>query len=101
MIPALSPERGPHPGGDRAGAEAGADPVEPGGAEGGAAQGTLSRDPAGLGALLAAQVDSTDNLAGIYARTANQQLDTARATLAELKRLASTLEALIARQTAA
>jgi tape measure domain-containing protein len=58
-------------------------------------------DPAGLGALLTAQVDSTDNLAGVYATIANKQLDTANATLAELKRLASTLEALIARQTAA
>jgi hypothetical protein len=63
--------------------------------------GKAGGDPAGLGALLTAQVDSTDNLAGVYATIANKQLDTANATLAELKRLASTLEALIARQTAA
>jgi hypothetical protein len=63
--------------------------------------GQAGGDPAGLAALLANQVDSTDNLSALYATIANKQLDTANATLAELKRLASTLEALIARQTAA
>lgn len=63
--------------------------------------GSAGGDPAGLGTLLASQVDSTDNLSVLYASIANQQLDTANATLAELKRLASTLEAMIARQTAA
>jgi tape measure domain-containing protein len=63
--------------------------------------GQAGGDPAGLAALLANQVDSTDNLSALYATIANKQLDTANATLAELKRLAGTLEALIARQTAA
>jgi hypothetical protein len=58
-------------------------------------------DLAGLGSLLTAQVDSTDNLAGVYATIATKQLDTPNTTLAELKRLADTLEALIDRQAAA
>ena len=58
-------------------------------------------DPAGLGTLLQAQVDGTDALRDTFARYGQQQVDVASATLSELRRLASTLEALIARQTAA
>jgi hypothetical protein len=55
-------------------------------------------DSAGLGSLLQAQVDGTDALRDTFARFGQQQVDVASATLTELRRLASTLEALIARQ---
>ena len=58
-------------------------------------------DPAGLSAILQAQADGTDALASVFARYGDQQLSVANATLSELRRLAGTLEALIARQTAA
>lgn len=58
-------------------------------------------DPAGLGALLAAQVDSTDSLAATFASYGDKQVSAINGVLAEVRRLASTLEALIARQTAA
>lgn len=58
-------------------------------------------DPARLSAILQAQVDGTDALASVFARYGDQQLSVANATLSELRRLAGTLEALIARQTAA
>lgn len=57
-------------------------------------------DPAGLGALLQAQVEGTDSLRETFARYGSQQVDVASQTLAELRRLASTLEALIARRAA-
>lgn len=57
-------------------------------------------DPAGLGALLQAQVQGTDSLRETFARYGEKQVDVASQTLAELRRLASTLEALIARRVA-
>jgi hypothetical protein len=57
-------------------------------------------DPAGLGALLQAQVEGTDSLRDTFARYGEKQVDVASQTLAELRRLASTLEALIARRAA-
>jgi hypothetical protein len=57
-------------------------------------------DPAGLGALLQAQVDGTDSLRDTFARYGEKQVDVASQTLTELRRLASTLEALIARRAA-
>jgi hypothetical protein len=57
-------------------------------------------DPAGLGSLLASQVDSTDQQTALLASIANKQLDAANATVTELKRLASVLEALISRRLA-
>ena len=55
-------------------------------------------DTAGLGSLLQAQVDGTDALRDTPARYGQQQVDVASATLTELRRLASTLEALIGRR---
>ncbi len=57
--------------------------------------------PAGLGALLQAQVDGGDALRETFARYGERQLDVANATLAEFRRLASAIEALLARRTAA
>ncbi|MBN8893189.1 MAG: hypothetical protein J0H91_23145, partial [Rhodospirillales bacterium] len=53
-------------------------------------------DPAGLGALLAAQVDSTDSLAATFASYGDKQVNVLNGVLAEVRRLASTLEAMIA-----
>ena len=58
-------------------------------------------DPAGLSTLLQAQVDGTDALRDVFARYGDQQLTVASATLSELRRLASVLEALMARSLAA
>ena len=58
-------------------------------------------DPAGLGALLQAQVDGGDALRETFARYGERQLDVATATLTEFRRLASAIEALLARRTAA
>ncbi|MCX7275504.1 MAG: hypothetical protein NTV19_20715 [Burkholderiales bacterium] len=58
-------------------------------------------DPAGLSTLLQAQVDGTDALRDVFARYGEQQLTVASATLSELRRLASVLEALMARSLAA
>lgn len=58
-------------------------------------------DPTGLGAILQAQVDSTSGLVDVLAGYQARSLDVASATLSELRRLASTMEALIARKTAA
>lgn len=58
-------------------------------------------DTAGLGALLQAQVDGGDALRETFARYGERQLDVATATLAEFRRLASAIEALLARRTAA
>ena len=58
-------------------------------------------DPAGLSTLLQAQVDGTDALRDVFARYGDQQLTVASATLSELRRLASVLEALMARSFAA
>ena len=58
-------------------------------------------DPAGLSTLLQAQVDGTDALRDVFARYGDQQLTVASATLGELRRLASVLEALMARSLAA
>jgi phage-related minor tail protein len=66
--------------------------------------GVLSRgggDTAGLGALLQAQADGGDALRETFARYGERQLDVATATLAEFRRLASAIEALLARRTAA
>jgi hypothetical protein len=57
-------------------------------------------DPAGLGALLQAQVEGSDSLRETFARYGEKQVDVASQTLTELRRLASTLEALIARRAA-
>ncbi len=65
--------------------------------------GAISRqggDSAGLGALLQAQVDGTDSLRDTFARYGSQQVEVASATLAELRRLASALEAMLARRVA-
>jgi hypothetical protein len=58
-------------------------------------------DTAGLGALLQAQVDGGDALRETFARYGERQLDVATATLSEFRRLASAIEALLARRTAA
>ena len=58
-------------------------------------------DPAGLGALLQAQVDGGDAMRETFARYGERQLDVATATLSEFRRLASAIEALLARRTAA
>lgn len=58
-------------------------------------------DPAGLSGLLQAQVDGTDALRDTFARYGDQQLSVASATLNELRRLASAIEALMARSVAA
>ena len=58
-------------------------------------------DPTGLGALLQAQVDGGDALRETFARYGERQLDVATATLTEFRRLASAIEALMARRTAA
>lgn len=57
-------------------------------------------DASGLGALLQAQVEGTDSLRDTFARYGEKQVDVASQTLTELRRLASTLEALIARRAA-
>ena len=58
-------------------------------------------DPAGLAGLLAAQVDGTDALRDTFARYGDQQVAVQTATLSEIRRLASTIEALLARSNAA
>lgn len=58
-------------------------------------------DPAGLGALLQAQSDDSSALRNVFAAYGEKQVQVATATLTELRRMTSTLEALIARQTAA
>jgi hypothetical protein len=58
-------------------------------------------DTSGLGALLQAQVDGSDALRETFARYGERQLDVANATLAEFRRLASAIEAMLARRTAA
>lgn len=63
--------------------------------------GSRGGDPAGLSALLQAQVNGTDALRDVFASYGQQQLGVASATLSEIRRLASSLEAYIARQTAA
>ncbi len=57
-------------------------------------------DPSGLGALLQAQVDGGDALRETFARYGERQLDVATATLTEFRRLASSIEALLARRVA-
>ncbi|WP_372918660.1 phage tail length tape measure family protein [Sandarakinorhabdus sp.] len=57
-------------------------------------------DAAGLGALLQAQTDGSDALRETFARYGSQQVEVATATLGELRRLAASLEALIARRVA-
>jgi len=61
---------------------------------------TKGGDTAGLGSLLQAQVDGTDALRDTFARYGQQQVDVASATLTEIRRLASSIEALIARKVA-
>jgi hypothetical protein len=57
-------------------------------------------DAAGLSQILSAQVGSTDALATTFAVYGEQHLPIATATLAELRRLASAIEALMARKAA-
>lgn len=58
-------------------------------------------DPAGLSGLLEAQVNGTDALRETFASYGDQQLSVASATLTEIRRLSSTIEALMSRSTAA
>lgn len=58
-------------------------------------------DPAGLSSLLQAQVEGTDALKDVFSRYGDQQYSVANATLSEIKRLASAIEALMARSVAA
>lgn len=58
-------------------------------------------DPAGLAGLLEAQVNGTDALRETFASYGDQQVSVANATLTEIRRLASTIEAMLARTTAA
>lgn len=58
-------------------------------------------DPAGLSGLLQAQVEGTDALKDVLSRYGEQQYSVANATLSEIKRLASAIEALMARSVAA
>jgi tape measure domain-containing protein len=58
-------------------------------------------DPSNLAQIVSAQVDGTNALASVFASYGDRQVEIGNATLGEIRRLSSAIEALIARRTAA